>query len=45
MALEQKMLSLRPSWKGALGEKSFPLKSNRRVPIAGRNFTSPWTVN
>jgi hypothetical protein len=45
MALEQRMLSLRPSSKGALGAKSFPLRSNPRAPIAGRHFTSPWTAN
>ncbi len=35
MGLEQKMLSLRPSCKGASGEKSFPLNSNRSAPIVG----------
>ncbi len=45
MGLEQKMLSLRPSCKGASGEKSFPLNSNRSAPIVGRHFTSPWTAN
>ena len=45
MALEQKMLSLRPSCKGASGEKSFPLNSRASAPIAGRYFTSPWTAN
>jgi len=45
MALEQKMLSLRPSSKGASGEKGFQLKSNPRAPIAGKHFTSPWTAN
>ncbi len=45
MALEQKMLSLRPSCKGASEEKSFPLNSNPSAPIAEGYFTSPWTAN
>ena len=45
MALEQMMLSLRPSCKGASEEKSFPLKSNPSAPIAGRYFTYPWTAS
>jgi len=45
MAPEQKMLSQRPSCKGASEDKSFPLKSNPRAPIAGRRFTSLWTAN
>ena len=45
MGLERKMLSQRPSCKGASGDKSYPLKPNPRARIAGRRFTSPWTAS
>ena len=45
MVLERKMLSLRPSCKGASGDKSYPLNSNPSALIAGRRFTSRWTAS